>query len=242
MGPLRSEAVRLAAVPLPTLPAVPGDGRLGDPRFRRLLGTDAWNRLPSAVRARFAHRLADGRTVVYRGRVTAMRANRVGRWLAQALRLVGAPLPLARDTGVASVISVTEDAAAYNGQGGGQNWTRLYANRTGFPQIIHSAKRFTGPTGLEEHLGRACGVGLVMMLDVGEESGALVFRDRGYALEFGLRRLRLPRWLEPGRLAVRHEDRGHGRFLFALTLDHPWAGELIHQEGLYEDVPEEAGR
>ena len=213
--------------PAPSVPLAP----IGDPRFRRLLGADAWARLPAAVRARFAHRLADGRTVVYRGRITAVRMSRAGRWLAQALRLVGAPLPLARDTDVASVISVTEDAAA-----GGQNWTRLYANRTGFPQIIHSAKRFGGPTGLEEHLGRAFGVGIVMRLRVREERGALVFADDGYVLELGARRFRLPRWLEPGRLAVRHEDRGGGRFLFALTLVHPLAGELVHQEGLYEDV------
>ena len=121
---------------------------LGDLRFRALLDDEDWNALPEAVRRRFSKRLSGGATAVYVGTITAARMSLPGRLLAEALRVVGAPLPLRRDVGVPSVVTVTEDVAT-----GGQFWTRLYANRTSFPQVIHSAKRFSGPTGLEEYIG-----------------------------------------------------------------------------------------
>lgn len=201
---------------------------LGDLRFRALLPAGDWAALPEAVRRRFSHRLRDGATAVYAGRILRMERTRLGAALAHGLRPFGAPLPLWPDTGGASVISVTEDEA-----GGGQVWTRLYARARGFPQIVHSAKRFAGPTGLEEHLGR----GVSIALSVSVEEGALVFRSAGYALTVGARRLPLPGVLSPGRLTVRHEDRGAGAFLFELTLDHPVLGRLLHQAGLYRDVP-----
>ena len=204
---------------------------IADLRFRRLLPAADWAALPEAVRQRFSHRLEGGATIVYAGRVTAMRRNLAGTLLAHALRLLGAPLPLAMDVDVPSVISVTEDVAT-----GGQNWTRMYANRTAFPQIIHSAKRFEGPTGLEEYIGS----GIAMSLRVGVESGALVFRDAGYHVTLFGHRVPVPRFLQPGRLEVRHEDRGGGRFRFALTVRHPWLGEVLHQAGEYRDFDEAA--
>ena len=211
-----------------TAPAGREPDALGDLRFRALLGAGDWAALPRAVRRRFSKRLRGGATTVYAGHVTRMERNRAGAILAHALRPLGAPLPLSRDTGAPSVITVTEDVA-----GDGQNWTRIYARRSGFPQIVHSSKRFCGPTGLEEHLGH----GLSMALAVAVEDGALVFRSAGYALDLGRLRLALPRALWPGRLTVRHEDRGGGAFAFSLTLDHPLLGRLLHQAGLYRDTP-----
>lgn len=205
----------------------PAAHALGDLRFRALLSDEDWAALPAAVRARFSHRLSDGATIVYAGRVTAMERSGLGAVLAHALRPIGAPLPLWREEGGASVISVTEDGA-----GGGQVWTRLYARPSGFPQIIHSAKRFGGPTGLEEHIGG----GLSIALRVGVEAGALVFRSEGYRWRLLGRCVALPRILSPGKLTVRHEDRGDGTFLFELTLDHPLFGRLLRQAGIYRDV------
>ncbi len=79
--------------------------------------------------------------------------------LAHAARLIGGPLPLSRDAHTPSVVTVTEDVAAK-----GQHWTRLYARKRGFPQVVHSSKRFQGPTGLEEYVG--CGVGMALTIHV----------------------------------------------------------------------------
>ena len=217
----RFETCRTARDPAKDRPEI------GDLRFRALLSKEDWQALPHAVQRRFTKRLAGGATAVYTGRITKMRRNLMGTILAQLLRVVGAPLPLASDVDVPSVISVTEDVAT-----GGQNWTRLYANRTCFPQIIHSAKRFSGPTGLEEYLGR----GLCMALHVGVEDGVLTFHDAGYVLHVRGKRIKLPKMLHPGRLIVRHEDRGDGAFEFSLSLKHPLFGELLYQAGLYRDA------
>lgn len=201
-------------------------GELADLRFRALLSAEAWAALPLAVRRRFSRRLIDGATVTYWGAVTSVRVNSAGRLLAQAARLIGGPLPLVFEPG-ASVVTVTED-----GVGRGQVWTRLYARRSGFPQVIHSAKRFAGPTGLEEYVG--AGVG--MALTVAVEDEALVFRSAFYFVTVLGLRVRLPRWAEPGRLTIVHRDRGGGAFAFTLALDHPWLGQLISQDAMFRDA------
>jgi hypothetical protein len=205
-----------------------GDAGLLDLRFRALLGDAAWARLPPAIRRRFSKRLADGRTVVYTGRVTDMAISRAGRVLAQLARLIGAPLPVSRDVDVPSVVTVTEDMRS-----GGQIWTRLYARRRGFPQMIHSAKRFGGPTGLEEHVG--CGIG--MTLRVSATESALVFRSERYFLQVGRLRVMLPRLLSPGDLTVTHREIDATRFEFTLDLSHPRLRGLIHQRAVFEEAP-----
>jgi hypothetical protein len=197
-----------------------------DLRFRALAGAEAWGRLPAAVRARFERHIGPGATLVYAGEVVECRMSRCGRMLCQLVRLVGAPLPLCRDTFVPAAVSVTEDRA-----NGGQFWTRDSGRRRGFPQVIHSSKRFAGPTGLEEHVGR--GIGIALRLEIGDE--ALHFLSDHYFLKLGAVRLRLPRWLSPGRMRVSHIDRGGGRFAFVLSLVHPLLGELVRQTALFEE-------
>jgi len=201
-------------------------GELADLRFRALLPATAWAALPPAVRRRFSKRMAGGATVTYCGAVNGIQVSAAGRVLAEAARLIGGPLPLVFEPGP-GVVTVTEDAV-----GQGQVWTRLYVRRSGFPQIIHSAKRFAGPTGLEEHVGG--GVGMALTATV--EDGALVFRSAFYfATVLGLR-LRLPRWAEPGRLTIVHRDLGGGAFAFTLALDHPLLGRMIGQQGIFKDA------
>lgn len=209
----------------PQRPARPAD--LLDLRFRALVDSGAWSRLPLLVQRRFTKRLAGGATALYAGRIVEMRMSRLGWLLAQICRLIGAPLPLGRASGVPASVAVTEDGAT-----GGQVWTRVYGRRRGFPQVIHSAKRFRGPTGLEEYLGR----GLGMALTVTAEETGLVFCSDHYFLELPGWRVRLPAFLSPGVATIRHVDRGGGAFDFVLELRHPVFGLLIRQTGRFHDV------
>ncbi len=200
---------------------------LTDLRFRALLGADNWARLPPAVRARFSKRLEGTGSVTYVGEVVECRMNRLGWVLAQMLRLIGAPLPLSCDTFVPAVVTVTEDEA-----GGGQFWTRHYGRHSGFPQVIHSVKRFAGPTGLQEYLGG--GVGVALTLSV--EGEALFFLSERYFLQLGRWQIRLPQWLGPGTLKVGHIDCDGGMFAFTLALDHPLFGALVRQTAMFRDA------
>jgi hypothetical protein len=200
---------------------------LSDLRFRTLIGDADWAALPASVRRRFTQRLAGGNTITYAGEVIETRLSRAGWWLARAARLIGGPLPISTDARVASVVTVTEDMSH-----GGQIWTRLYARRNGFPQIIHSAKRFAGPTGLEEYLGYGVGIAL----NVHVSSGALVFRSAHYFVQVFGARIRLPRWLSPGTLSVTHVDLAEGEFRYTLDLDHPRLGVLIHQVAAFRET------
>jgi hypothetical protein len=197
-----------------------------DLRFRALLPAKEWLKLPTAIQRRFSKRLADGATSIYVGEVREMHVSRLGWLLTQALRLIGGPLPTALATNVPSIVTVTEDMAT-----GGQIWTRLYVRRNGFPQVIHSSKRFAGPTGLEEYVG--FGIGMALTINV--VNAALVFRSATYFVQIGKWRIPLPSWLTPGTIVVRHEELGGDRFLFTLEVVHPRFGLLVRQSAAFRE-------
>jgi len=219
----------MASTRVPRFPAAPASNTilLDDHRFHDLLPDGEWGRLPLAIWRRFSKRFADGETVVYVGTVEEANLSRAGWWLAQLARVVGGPLPTGTETGVPMVVTVTEDAAS-----GGQIWTRICARSNGFPQVIHSAKRFAGPTGLEEYVG----YGVSMALRISVEREALVFRSVGYSLQVGPLRLPLPPRLTPGDLTVTHSDLGGGTFRFTLELVHPRFGKLIRQSAVFREA------
>jgi hypothetical protein len=200
---------------------------LGDLRFRALLATDQWQALPLASRKRFSKRLAGLESVVYKGEVVRTQMTLLGWCLAQATRIIGAPLPLSRDEHVPAIVTVTEDPAT-----GGQFWSRHYNRHTGFPQVIHSSKRFSGPTGLEEYVGG--GVGMALRIEV--QDGALLFKSAHYFLALGRHRLRLPAWLTPGALTVTHRAIDTEYFEFVLDVVHPVLGKLIHQSAVFREA------
>ncbi|MET0677345.1 MAG: DUF4166 domain-containing protein [Bradyrhizobium sp.] len=219
----------MASSRYPGFPANPASNTilLDDHRFHDLLPDAAWGRLPLAIWRRFSKRFADGETVVYVGTVEEARFSRAGWWLAQLARIIGGPLPTGSETGVPMVVTVTEDGAS-----GGQIWSRICTRSNGFPQVIHSAKRFAGPTGLEEYVGR--GVSMALRLSVEHE--ALVFRSAGYALQVGPLRLPLPARLTPGDLTVTHSDLGGGTFRFTLEIVHPRLGRLLRQSAVFREA------
>ncbi len=201
-----------------------------DGRFQKLLGEDAWIRLPPAIRRRFGKRLNAGASVTYQGRVIAMKMNTAGWLVAQLARLVGAPLPYDRKSeGQPAVVVVTEDAMT-----GGQFWIRQYGRARGFPQLVHSSKRFCGPTGLEEYVG----YGIGMALWVEATCDALYFKSAGYFLQLNGHKLPLAKWMSPGDLVIGHHDLGNGDFLFSLNLSHPRLGAMISQDCIFRDAKE----
>lgn len=214
-----------AASTIPSNTACPA-AELYDTRFRAILGEAAWNRLPAAVRRRFSKRLTAGEAILYSGRVAATQLSPAGRVLAAFARLIGSPLPDTSGATGSACVSVIEDQ-----QGRGQCWTRTYARPGRFPQVVHSMKRFAGPTGLEEYVGSGIG----MALDLSEDDGALVFRSRHYFVDLGVIRFRIPAMLAPGFMTIVHRDLGN-EFLFELTLSHPLFGRLIHQVAYFKEV------
>jgi len=203
------------------------DNALGDIRFRKLLSPKDWNALPATIRARFSKRVQGGQSTIYKGYVVRTDMNPAGRILAQALRVIGAPLPLDRhNTEAPAVVTVTEDAD-YRGQ----FWSRQYGNKHGFPQIIQSSKQFSGPTGLEEYIGY--GIGMTLRLAVEDE--ALAFYSDRYFLRLKGRRIMLPKWMSHLALRVGHADHGGGWFEFSLDLKHPWLGQLMDQRVMFKD-------
>ena len=199
---------------------------LYDYRFRRLVAPAAWEALPQDVRRRFSKRLTGTTVATYSGQIVWTRLSRAGWLLAQFCRPIGAPLPLAPSGPAPATVAVSEDRA-----NGGQCWSRLYGRASGHPQVIHSAKSFAGPTGLEEHIGGGFG----MALTVRAKADALIFTSDHYFWQLGRARFRLPRWLTPGTTIVTHQHLGAGRFAFDLRVTHPRLGELLNQHALFRD-------
>ncbi len=198
-----------------------------DRRFRDLLGLKHWDRLPPAIRARFGKRLKGRASVTYQGVVTKMKMNAFGYVLGQMARLVGAPLPFDRSSlGQPAVVVVTEDAVS-----NGQFWIRQYGRAKGFPQVVHSSKRFAGPTGLEEYIGY--GIGMALKVEANDD--ALLFKSDHYFVQIGARRLKLPRALSPGALVIGHHHIAKDRFRFSLRLHNRWFGDLIVQDAEFNE-------
>ena len=222
---MKTARIRNGAQPA-KVPVARPEPELGDIRFRKLIPAEHWNLLPAEVRQRFSKRLTGGATAIYVGEVKEVRISILGRILANLLRVIGAPLPLSEDVNVPTVVTVTEDVKT-----GGQVWSRTYCNRRGFPQVIHSAKQFAGPTGLQEHIG--CGVS--MALEIGAGAQGLVFRSHSFRVRKGPFTLQLPRFLTPGDVTVSHLARDGRTFEFSLDVRHPVFGEMIHQSAVYHD-------
>lgn len=222
----RVQAALPAAKPTSATPKT-AQLRADDIRYRTLIGEAAWATLPEAIRKRFSKAVAPGDVTLYRGEVVMTELSLAGRVLAVLAKLIGAPLPAMHGARGPASVTVIEDPTL-----GGQTWTRVYPRPRRFPQVVHSAKRFRGATGLEEYVGS--GIGMTLRLTV--ENGALVFRSGRYFFEAAGRRVLIPRALAPGEMIIVHTQEAGRRFSFRLTLTHGLFGRLIHQFALFEEV------
>jgi len=231
---------RTQPLPLP-LPRerIGGGARHG---LRGVLGADAWDRLPEAVRERFADSTA---TACYAGSFEVVRASRLGRVFAWLGVLFGTPVAPRAEDNVAARVFVQPDAE-------GVAWIREYQWSDGKRHVVRSTKVVTDEGRLIEKLpARLC-----MPLDTFESGGVLHFVSRGYYFDLGLGDLRLgdlglggpgaglrlwlPDIVSPGVTHVEHIDLGHGWFRFTMTVTHPLLGEIFFQTGRFcatEETP-----
>jgi hypothetical protein len=191
------------------------------PDFARLLGADAWSRLPAAVRARFGIEAHAAAATHYVGN-TVVRASIAGRALAHLCRCIGTPVaPYVGE-------SVPLRVRVYRNDDG-IVWERRYAF-AGRECVVKSTKQLDG-NALVEKLG----AGLHMRLRVFEVQGALNFVSDGYFFRVGQLTLPLPDWFLPGGTHVTHCDLGDGRFRFTMRTHHSWFGELFFQDGVFSE-------
>lgn len=201
-----------------------------DDRFEKLLGKEAWMQLPCPIRKRFGKCFQQGQSVAYQGVVTDMKMSKFGRLFAHAARIIGAPLPYDQNSvDQPAVVIVTEDA-----QTSGQFWIRQYGRAKGFPQVVHSSKRFADPTGLEEYIGY--GIGMALKLEA--TAHALFFKSDHYFIQVFGKRFPLPNWLVPLNLKIGHHELGDHRFAFTLELKSKLFGKMINQDAVFMDPAE----
>jgi hypothetical protein len=191
----------------------------GIPDFERLLGSEAWARLPAAVRARFDAAAHAAAPTVYRG-TACVQASLLGQAFAHLCRCIGTPVtPYVGD-------AVPMTVRVYRARDG-IVWERAYEFARG-TSIVKSTKQVVDGVLVEK-----LGAGLHMQLRVYESAGALYFASAGYFFRVGAWRVNLPDWFLPGATHVAHIDLGVGQFRFTLRTQHRWLGKLYDQDGVF---------
>jgi hypothetical protein len=188
--------------------------------LRAVLGAAAWNRLPEAVRERFADDLG---AVTYAGSFELVRASWLGRAFAWLAILFGMPVTPRTGHNVAARVLVRPGRR-------GVTWDREYQWADGATHLVRSTKVVSEENRLVEMLpARLC-----MPLHTYVESEVLHFVSLGYYFDlgFGLK-VWLPRLFTPGVTHVEHIDLAHGWFRFTMTVTHPLFGELFFQTGRF---------
>jgi hypothetical protein len=184
-----------------------------------VLGQAAWNRLPEAVRERFADNAGDA---LYGGAFEIVRASLLGSVFAWIGTVFGTPVAPGSGSNVHARVHVKPGA-------GGVTWLREYLWEDGSRSLVRSTKVVDDGQLIEKLPARLC-----MPLDTFEEGGVLHFVSRGYYFDLGLGlKLWLPAFFSPGTTHVEHVDLGHGWFRFTMIVTHPRFGELFFQTGRF---------
>ncbi len=189
--------------------------------YRDLLGC-SWTRLHPAIQARFAEHAQQ--EVEYQGVMSQVYLSFAGKVLAQVCRLIGKPLALYSQQNVPVTVKVYPDP-----QLGGLTWERNYHFNQKPSNKVQSTKCIRD-SGLMEMLG--CGIG--MQLGTFERDGALHFASEYYFIELAGLKLKLPRWLTPGKTIVYQKALNEEQFEFGLEVKHKLFGVICRQVGVFQ--------
>ena len=190
--------------------------------LRTVLGA-RWQFLHPDIRARFT--LAPGATQQsFAGTMDEINRSAIGWAIARLIAFVQV-LPSARARDVPFEFNLSPAADA------GWIKERLYYFSNGRFEF-RSVMRV-------EHTGELIeqfpyGLGMKIKLAAGDDT--LYFRDDGYFLCAGKRRLPLPRWLTVGRFVLTHKNIDRDNFTVEINLEHPLLGRLFHQRGRFRQT------
>ena len=204
--------------------AKPHHAHKGD--IERAMGSEAWSRLPPAVRDRFCETTAMHRDHHYAGVMSKVQYSAFGWVMIQLCRLIGTPFATGYGTDVPTVVDVHPNADRT-----GICWDRTYRFAEKNPVTVSSTKILAPYGKLLECVGRGFG----MVLDVYEQDEVLVFESRRFFAELFGHRFYLPTLLSPGSAVVTHTDLGGDNFQFEMTFKHPILGLLVYQIGTFSE-------
>lgn len=191
-----------------------------------VIGPKAWARLTADIRRRFAYGRRGVPRHVFKGVMTRVEGSWAGRLLAHVCRLIGTPLAPYVGSNVPCAVTVGPDTRR-----NGAEWLRAYEFKGRRPVRVKSAKVMDTDNKLLEFVGAGFG----MRLDVYEQNHALHFVSTRYFWEGLGFRIYLPHLLSPGTAHVVHEDVGHGRFRFTITITHALLGRMFYQDGIFAE-------
>jgi hypothetical protein len=188
--------------------------------LQRNLGDFAWSKLHPAIRLRFAPHLAETRALRFVGVMHWVYCSPMGSLIARLLmRFSILPGRCRQHKAFDFVIELNNGVILKQ---------RRYRLDQGAAFTFRSL--FREYPRLHEEFGGGIG----MYLQLAEEQGALLFRDRGYFLRLGTWRLPLPRWLMVGSFELLHRNIDERRFQVIIRVAHPLFGTLFYQRGEFE--------
>lgn len=185
--------------------------------LRQVMGESEWLELESAIHRRFATYVAEGHSLVFKGKMQWVYCSPLGFIISKVIkRFAILPDACVRDS------DFTFDIGMRKGEILKQ---RTYEMRA--KQAFHFTSLFRAEPRLHEEFNG--GIGMYLSLLV--KRGSLLFRDEGYFFRIRQWRLRLPRWLTVGHFDLLHRNLDEQRFQVIIRVVHPLLGTLFYQRG-----------
>lgn len=200
--------------------------------LRAALGAQ-WAHLHPDIRARFT--LAPGATRQrFTGNMSEIDRSFIGGLIARLIAFMRV-LPAVRARDVPFEFNLAPAPVSASNAAVGWFKQRLYHFNDGdfeFRSIMSTARNGD----LIEQF--AYGLGMKIKLGAeGDHGERLTFRDDGYFLRLGARRLPIPRWLCVGRFTLTHHNIDREHFTVDIRIEHPLCGPLFYQAGSFTQAP-----